>query len=159
MYHAKPSKKKARASKHTVALSMEPYGIRNVVFADLQALERQRSAYCEAFQKSESSREQFLMYRESLKGILQTEDTYFDEAAHEISRGTERWKSFCDDCVTYAAISSALDTSPLYLVHPKFLTQLGPLPMARLGKRHLTPVPDVPFFISLDDARTAGFDI
>lgn len=159
MYHAKPSKKKGRTCKHTVALSMEPYGIRTVVFTDLQALKSLRASYCEAFQNSASNREQFLKYREDLKASLLTEDAYFDVAAHEISSGTKRWQSFCDDCVAYAAISAALDTSPLCFVHPKLLTQLGPLPMARLGKRHLTPVPDVPFFNTLDDARTAGFNI
>lgn len=159
MYHAKPSNKKTRNNKHTVALSMQPYGIQTIVFTDRQELDAARASYYDASQKSPISREEHIQYRNSLKAYLLREDKYFDSARHEITQRTERWNAFCDYCALYAALTAALDNSPLCLIHPKHLGDLGHLPVSHLGKRYLTPIPDVPVFETFLDARRAGFNI
>lgn len=159
MYHAKPLNKKTRNNKHIVALSMQPYGIQTIVFTELQGLEAARTSYFEASQKSPTSREQHIQYRNSLKEYLLREDKYFDSARHEITQRTERWNAFCDYCALYAALTAALDNSPLCFIHPKHFGNLEELPVSHLGKRYLTPIPDVPVFETFLEARQAGFNI
>ena len=101
------------------AVNMTQYGIQTVVLTEHKNLDEAVTMYLETKDEfwMDGKGKQYLY--DWLKAHLLKEDEYFNNHRDEADINNPRWRYFCDDCVSFAALSFVLFQTTIQLVHPK----------------------------------------
>jgi hypothetical protein len=102
---------------------MEQYGVNMAVLTPHNSLEKTRAN----FEKSDDTKwcggkGKAYLYA-WLKVQLLKEDAYFTKHPRKAKPSNDKWTDFCNDCVSFAALSSVLYQTPIHLIHPSIYEQ------------------------------------
>lgn len=108
----------ATHSKHII-LDMTPYGLTTQVLTpknDFEELIRNMVFTPEIFWDDEVDKTKEFAF---LRGWLLKTDQYFNTHPNEVTMQNLKWQQFCDECVFYAAMNTALLARPAPLLDPR----------------------------------------
>lgn len=110
-------------TKQSCAISMEAFGISTVVMTTLERIQLVLDQYSIQPDKAWCGGRGKKYLHKSLKAKLVLQDVHFNKHPELVSKYSEEWSNFCEDCILLYVLDAYLFEKPFELIHPESYAQ------------------------------------